>query len=91
LALKQDNVVYISNIVCETDTINEGKFYTKNLSSKVYRYLEKAPTTSSKRSASVAMDSVFEDDNISDNQPSRPLKKVKLLSPQNVGLPVKFL
>lgn len=26
LALKQDNVVYISNIACETDTIDERKF-----------------------------------------------------------------
>jgi hypothetical protein len=26
LALKQDNVIYISNITCETETINERKF-----------------------------------------------------------------
>jgi len=26
LALKQDNVIYISNIACETETINERKF-----------------------------------------------------------------
>jgi hypothetical protein len=64
LALKQDNVVYISNIVCETETIDERKFNTKNLSSKVYRYLEKAPTTFSERLASVAVESISEEDNI---------------------------
>jgi len=28
LAIKQDNVVYISNIACETETIDERKFST---------------------------------------------------------------
>jgi hypothetical protein len=32
LALKQDNVVYISHITCETNTIDERKFLIINLS-----------------------------------------------------------
>jgi hypothetical protein len=72
LALKQDNVVYISHITCETNTIDE----------------QKAPTSPGKRSASVSIESISEEDSISDAQISKPLKKIKSLPSPIIGLPV---
>ncbi len=91
LALKQDNVIYISNITCETETINERKFSRLKywiFDKELIWLSELTSPKSSKRSASVSTESLSEEESSCDIQLSNASKKFKSTAPSLIGLPV---
>ncbi|UJR23127.1 hypothetical protein I4U23_026148 [Adineta vaga] len=72
LGMKQDNIIYISSITCETNLIDETII----------------PTKSKKRSASVSTEILSDDETSSDTQVSNSTKRFKSSPSPIIGLPV---
>ncbi|CAF2652469.1 unnamed protein product [Rotaria sp. Silwood2] len=72
LALKEDNMIYISNVVCETDIVHEQVMKQK----------------SGKRKAFNSTESLSEEECNFESQVSNSSKRFKSSTPPLIGLPI---
>ncbi|CAF3428501.1 unnamed protein product [Rotaria sp. Silwood1] len=75
LALKENNIIYISNITCETEVVHEQSVTQKP----------------GKRTVSFSIESLSEEESNFETQVSNSSKKFKSSTPPLIGLPFKFV